>query len=417
MSYIRNIATVFSGNIIAQAIPLILGPIITRLFTPEEVAVYGAYITIGSMFAVIACLRFELAIMLPKTNEEALEIVRRNVRLAFTVALISVLLSILFKDQMIEYTENKEVVYFLWAVPLMVFFTGVYQSFYNYTTRIKSYKKVTSSRVVQSTGVNGFAIVLNYLKTGPFGLVSGHVLGLFASTAILFKKEYIVGKVASLKELFKNYRDFPLVNGPHAFTDILFQRFGIMYLLIDFYGLEIYGFYELSNRYLKGPLRLITSSVAQVFFQQTAEEKSNDQSSMKTLIKTSFISLGIGVPMLVVLLFFGEDLFALVFGESWAMAGVVASIMVWSLFTNFLSSPISTIPILFNKQKQAFVFGLLGQLIPLVISYGYMKGLFLSDFDFYDGDSKLNTLLIFSVSSSVYYLLMWLWYLKIARKS
>ena len=62
----KNIATLVTGTMIAQAIPIAISPILTRLYTPAEFGSFALYMSIVSILVVIATARYELAIVLPK---------------------------------------------------------------------------------------------------------------------------------------------------------------------------------------------------------------------------------------------------------------------------------------------------------------------------------------------------------------
>ena len=73
--YIRNTLTLVSGNTVAQFIPLLAEPILTRLFPPEDFGLLALFISISSLFSIIATGRYELAIMLPSKERDAMNLV------------------------------------------------------------------------------------------------------------------------------------------------------------------------------------------------------------------------------------------------------------------------------------------------------------------------------------------------------
>ena len=48
--FVRNVLTLITGTTIAQAIPIAIGPILTRIYTPEEFGLYGIFIVIVFIF-------------------------------------------------------------------------------------------------------------------------------------------------------------------------------------------------------------------------------------------------------------------------------------------------------------------------------------------------------------------------------
>ncbi|WP_310441139.1 hypothetical protein [Sulfurimonas sp.] len=65
----RNVLTLMTGTTIAQAIPIAISPILTRIYTPEDFLVFALYMAIASILSVIATGRYEMAIMLPKYDK------------------------------------------------------------------------------------------------------------------------------------------------------------------------------------------------------------------------------------------------------------------------------------------------------------------------------------------------------------
>ena len=68
--FVSNVLKLTSGSIVAQGLGILVAPILTRLFVPEAFGVAALFASITSIIGVVACLRYELSIMLPKTNKE-----------------------------------------------------------------------------------------------------------------------------------------------------------------------------------------------------------------------------------------------------------------------------------------------------------------------------------------------------------
>ena len=64
-----------TGTTIAQAIPIAISPILTRMYSPESFGVLAIFISVATVISVIANLRYQLAIVQPKKDEDAAAIV------------------------------------------------------------------------------------------------------------------------------------------------------------------------------------------------------------------------------------------------------------------------------------------------------------------------------------------------------
>ena len=70
----KNVLTLVTGTTIAQSIPIAISPILTRIYTPEDFGVLALFISITTILGTIANGRYELAIVLPKRDNNALEL-------------------------------------------------------------------------------------------------------------------------------------------------------------------------------------------------------------------------------------------------------------------------------------------------------------------------------------------------------
>ena len=70
-SFAANVLKLVTGTTFAQVIIVLASPLLTRLYGPEAFGFLALFTSITSIIGVIACMRYEMAIMLPKTDEEA----------------------------------------------------------------------------------------------------------------------------------------------------------------------------------------------------------------------------------------------------------------------------------------------------------------------------------------------------------
>jgi len=63
--------TLLAGGVLAQALPLLLGPWLTRLYRPAEFGHYTVFAAVAANLAVVACARYEFALPLARSDAEA----------------------------------------------------------------------------------------------------------------------------------------------------------------------------------------------------------------------------------------------------------------------------------------------------------------------------------------------------------
>jgi len=364
--FLKNVFTIFSGNVIAQAIPFLIEPVIARIYSPEDFAVLSVYLSVANLFSIIATGRYELAVMLPKEDRKAVNVIGLSVAISLAVSMLSFLIVWLFNSQICNILENQDVSSYLYLVPLSVLSVGWYQTFNYWNSRKKRFKNVTYSKTTQSVVYSGSAVGLGTAGMIPSGLILSQIIGqFFGLFPLLFsflKKDKNMLKEVSkeeMKAVATEYQDFPKINSLHAFCDVL-RNSGAVFLLSHYYSQAQVGQHSRTIRLLFGPLSIIASAVGQVFYQRAADCHQNGGNLRQLVVKVVLALTGISVPMFLIVMFFGPDLFSWFLGENWRQAGEFGRLLAPWVFLNFITTPVSQIPIIVNRQKTAFLISVIG---------------------------------------------------------
>lgn len=408
--YYKNFLTILSGNSIAQIIPLVIAPILTRIFSPEDFATYANFAALVTLLGIIASGRFELAFVIPKRKRHAQFLFVTSCIILAAVVILSFLLYF-FRFQIAAWYNAPEMARYMIVVPLAIFSLAFHNIQQNWMLRDQRFKLISSNKVIQSLTNNLLPVAIGYIGWGFNGLIAGWVLSNFISIALFLpaiKKSWepfkFHGNIAKL--IVHRYRDFPTINSIHAFTDVLATQFLIFWLITNEFGLLILGLYSVMNKYVRAPLYLVSSAVSPVYYSEAAKFKRESQDVAPLQKRTLKITLLFAIPFLLVVLFFGPEIFAIYFGEQWRVAGVYAQIMAPALFFNFLSSPISGTAIVFDKQKQAYFLSVLGYTAGFVA----LLAMSLLKFEFE------KALLAYSITMSAYYVIVIFWFLNLAKQ-
>jgi len=344
----RNVLTLMTGTTIAQAIPIAITPILTRLYTPEEFGLLALFMSISGVLAAIATMRYELAIMLPRNNEEASDVFWLSIMISGGISLILLFIVMFFGGDISVILGSLEIAAWLYLVPISVFFTGIYQSLNYWNTRAKQFPNVAKSKVLQTTMVSSTQLALGYSVFKGAGLILAATFGQVVSTV------YLIGKLrrdSGLKSFrfkgliaaSKKYKKFPLVSAWGA----LFNKFALqmpIFVITKFFSAGMAGQFSLTYRVLNVPMALIGTSVSQVLFQKIVELHDQQPEKLKVyLLQIFFLLLLPMIPMIVVLFFWGEQIFQVVFGLDWVGAGTIASTLSFAVAIKFAVSPLSMV--------------------------------------------------------------------------
>ena len=404
----RNVLTLMTGTTIAQTIPIAISPILTRIYTPEDFGVFALYMSIASMVAVVATGRYELAIMLPKKDEDAIQLVMLSILIAVCISFIIFLIVFILNKEITNMLGNPKISNWLYFVPLTVLLTGIYQSLNYWNNRNKEYKNLAISRVAD-TSTNATVNLLGiFFKIGASGLILGSIIGKIVGIFSLQRSRNMTTPVLYRKlkmiALARKYKKFPLINSLHAFINILKNNLVTIYISIK-YTSSILGFYYFVLRIMQLPSSILGGSLAQVFYKQASviyNNKKDIQIQVKHLIGT--LALLAIIPA-IILFFYSEELFVFVFGEDWITSGKYAKAIIPYIFFHFIASPLGMVPLITNLQDQAFYWGI-AESILFVLSF--VIGFYLF------GDLHY-TLFLLSIVFCIYFPIYFIWIYNISK--
>lgn len=403
----KNVLTLVSGTGLAQLITLAASPVLSRLFLPEEFAPYTLFVAIIGIVSVIAAGRFELAILLPKKEVDAKNLIALAIIISFITSVFTLFGILIYDFWLYQYWPSGKFNAWFYLLAPTIFIMGVYKTMNYWSTRNKTFKINALGRVLMSFIIALLSIIFGLFDFVPGLIIAyffGNLIGLIGLSGDLIKEKFRfftgVNK-SKIRSVFVEHSDFAKVNVPHALVDN-FQEYGIIFFIAYFFSEALVGLYGFSFRILKAPLALIGSALYQVFYQKVTDQQypANEVKRMvKEVYRKTFI---IGIVPFVVIFLFAPNIFAFVFGEAWREAGVIAQLLTPWLLLNFMVSPVSCIPLLYKRQKGAFTL----TIVDVIFKYSILivAGLF--------DNYHLGFLLLGIFGSGLMLFAMW-WYIYI----
>lgn len=354
----RNVLTLMTGTTIAQAIPVAISPILTRIYTPEDFGVFALFIAITGLLSVIISGRYELAIMLPQKDEDAINIVALGMALVVIFSLLLMILVVIFNISFTRILNNDDIGYWLYWMPVALFLTGLFNILSYYNNRKKNYKDIATAAITKAIVLAVVQLGVGFIKCGVSGLISGQIVSSLFSNIYLLKNiirdKILLSKISRIKitAMVKQYKDFPKYQAPHAMLNTFSSNLPI-YMFTPFFGMIIVGWYSLSTRIVVSPLMILAGASAKVYNQKVTQlyDESNDPYGFTIRLLKSLLRKII-IPFLLIVIF-APDIFSIIFGENWKEAGLYTQILSPWLLMVFLTATISFIPSLLNLQKKA----------------------------------------------------------------
>lgn len=358
MSLKRATLTLLAGSALAQAIPLLLGPWIARLYTPAEYGQFSLVWTVASNLAVVGCARYEFALALEISDKGAAALLALCLRLLLAMTAMAILVGaawMVWADLSVAA-----------ALPLIVLALAASQALAQWAGRAGRFAVLAWGRVVQWGGGAIAQVGLGLLHAGPWGLVGGAALATAAAAALQARPAPVGGwrpllESQPLRDVAHKHRDFPLLNTPHAFAGALQDTLAIA-LLAAWLGDAQAGAWALALRYLKAPASLVGGSLSQALYPRLTQ--AGNLIEARTLVRHNMLLLAaIALPLMLALLAFGPWLFATVFGPEWRGAGELARSLAPYIALHFIASPLSVVTMAWSAQAWALKLALVGQVM------------------------------------------------------
>ncbi|WP_210366123.1 oligosaccharide flippase family protein [Bacillus sp. REN3] len=384
-TFTRNITILMTGTALAQGLSLASAPLLSRLYSPSAFGILAVFTSIISILTTISTLKLELAIVLPKDDKEATHI--NSVAIIITAFVSMLSFSMVIWDDITTNIFNIESIKpYLILIPFSIFLMGVYNTLNYWSTRKKSFKRISVSQTTRSLAIVVFQTVAGFLKLGPIGLILGQLIGQLTATFVLFfqifkdEKNFInTPSIRTIRRILNKYKDFPLYNAPQAFINSLSQNVP-SFILIMYFSSTIVGFYAICIRLLMLPINLIGESVRRVYYQKAVEIKNSEGNVFLLYKKVTKVLAVIGLIPITIVVIFGPDLFSFVLGDKWYEAGVYARWMAFSLYLGFLNIPSVVSIQMYGLQRFLLLYeiGLLGFRIVSLVAGGVLNNPLLS---------------------------------------
>ena len=355
----RSILTLVSGTAFAQGLAVISSPILTRLYSPQDFGLFAVFISAIGLVGDLPTLRYQLAIVQPKEDSEASNLLVLCLALTALVTAGLWLLMIPFGRYFAELLKISAQQDRLWIVAVGAGALAANQIFSYWYVRKKQFRWVANNRMLQAVVTLGFQLVAAFTGHAGFeSLLVGYVLGQVATVAVctarmVWEDGRSIATSFHLRHLWQQarvYHRYPVYGCVPSMLNTATAALPVIFLS-TFYGPTVTGYHSLVSRVLYLPASLLGTAFSQVFLQRASEEK-NRTGRIDQVVRYALPRLGaLSLLYFLVVMTASPFLFVLVFGKAWSEAGIYALILAPSVTTvQFTASAFSLLPGVMNRE-------------------------------------------------------------------
>ena len=401
-SFVSSVFTLTSGTAAAQLIIILSSPVITRLYSPSDMGILASFMAIAYMLGDIVTGTYNQAVILPENEADTKALVFLCIIVTITIGFLVSAVSFLFYSPLIHILNLQNLPRFwVYSLGFTVIMIGFDNTLNRLSVRRKNFKALSKTAISQQIGVNGVKIGSAFINAGTNGLLFGTIAGylirvshlLFMERNFFFNKKDIPG-INQIKAIAVRYKNFPLVMSWSALLNGASVQLPIV-LFAGLFSSDLAGYYSLTARILNLPVLIIGQSVSNVFIERASGLR-NDPEELKRITLELYKKLLLtGTVIMSFVFFYGDVLFPFVFGNNWHTAGVYAKwISIWLIFM-FTSTPLESLYIVLENQKELFAFNLLM----------FTSRILLIFIVFYAGFSDIYLIAILSLFGALIYIL------------
>ncbi|MCF8475383.1 MAG: hypothetical protein K9G26_11880 [Emcibacter sp.] len=388
ISFFNKVFILVRGTLGASLISLISIPLITRLYSAEQIGTLGLLMSLVLFWSSFQTLRYDSAFFIAKTKSEIDYLVVICITcLLLITSLVIPTYYILVSNNILGFgiLPNN---YIIGAV-LISLGLGGFLLFQNYNIRQSNFKLISRAVIIRSLGKELSKILFGYIFIpSVLWLVVGEVISAWSSVNAMgytaVRKMGLSFKTFSKRKfmfVLKKHKMFPTIEMPSTAIN-KFNSIIPTPMVAYFFGPKEVGFFVLAQGIVSLPNSKVAKAIGDVFNMQFADYvRANKHFEARSLFYKTMKKLFLfGLFPLFGTLSFAPYLAGPILGQDWQEVGIYMAYFSPWLFCALLVSPLSRILSIYGVVKYKLYYDVL-TLIFLVVLFGITEYL---EFEIYE---------------------------------
>lgn len=378
-SFAANVIKLGGGTALGQAVVILTTPVVTRLYTPEQMGLLGIFIAFVGFTSVAVSWRYELAIVSARDSDEANALLLISLFLIVPTSLLAGLLMLLMiRFNLLSYSDLPA--WTAGAVAVTLLFTGAFTALRYWYVRYADFGGVSRAMVSQGVGRAIVPVVMGVIHAGWAGLLAGEIAGRILGVGRLLReawpsirKSLTVFDRDHYVDVLKYYWKFPALMLPSTLVTALAAMLPLP-IISSLFGAAAAGQFLLVWRLIQLPAGFIGDGVADVFHSRLSEAHRTNPDAVRPLLlkvalRLGLVSLLIYVPIGIVSPF----VFDKIFGAKWAEAGWLMTVLAPVGLVALIVNPLSRLFAVINRPELKLAVDGVRLLAPIFGIYGVYR--------------------------------------------
>lgn len=336
-----SISLLTGSGVLVAVLTLVMLPIQTRLFTAQDFGYSALCIAISSLVGSISTFRYEIAIVVASSIEDAVILARSTLFLSSAVSAVCYLALSLLTDLLPagdgrSWFKIPEVL-----IALGVLCFGFFNIMSQWNIRNQFYALQARVQVCIAIIANAYPLVMFYLynKADWIFLLQAYVLSYLFASIYSFGSSYAVSNwrtskvgYARILSVLRMYEDFPKFSLPIMISASLRDR-GVPILLASFTSFEVTGAFAVLMRLMGMPGSIMSQALRPVLFKTVTLSRFQGGKFLQGVHKFFLV---LSLPCLAAVIVFKDFIVGLVLGVEWIdFSNLIIAIMPYAIILCF----------------------------------------------------------------------------------
>ncbi|NJD31286.1 MAG: hypothetical protein FIB04_05305 [Gammaproteobacteria bacterium] len=374
-AFSRQVATLTTGTAVGQLIVVAVMPLLTRLYTPDDLGVFGLFSSFLGVAAVATCLRLEWGVASTADENEAADLLALCLIVCPVASLaLAAILAGLIGTDVVSFGLLP-----MWTVPLALVAlvaTGAFTALRYWHVGRREFRDVSAAAVAQGAGRAGASVAFGAASAGWPGLLLGDLVGrllgigrLWRGARPVLRERWSGGTRPVLGERLRRAWRYPFVVLPSSLLDALAAALPLP-VIATLFGTSAAGQFALVWRAASVPAALIGASVADVFHAHATSARAQGGPAVRNLLLRTASRLALLATVIYVPACLAAPIvFRWIFGHEWRVAGWLMLLLLPMWWTSAIVSPVSRLLVVMNRPAWKFAFDAAFLVGPIVAMY------------------------------------------------
>jgi O-antigen/teichoic acid export membrane protein len=347
-----KILKLFSFGSITSLLSIAMIPVIARIFPPQIVGEYQAYVSIAAVLVTFFTFRFEQALVNNAEGAGYKHQFRQSLQVPVMWFIVLVSIHLLFTELNISlYHSATGHLDYPVVVLILAFLLAVYQLVSAYLNTLESYALLAKLRLAKVILEYVIKVGFGLLGGGLFALMFGELVGVLVVTLIICYLQKLPLLPSFGRHYIQSNKDFVLYNTPASLLNELSVRLPVIYL--TFIGeLVTAGLFFVASRLFDACNNLLKNSVSNVYFKEVANLANCKQfSKANQIFNKTFMLLLLISSFVCLLAYLIAPYLVVLFGERWVGIELFVNLLIVWKFSQLVCNSLAVTMTIIGKQN------------------------------------------------------------------